>query len=78
MSTWAREASLRQKEIPTPAIARTWIQAYDAIKQPYNKYGPEEIRAEIKGLNDGGLTGGFITWNGSSNINKYQYISTGW
>ncbi|MEG0978082.1 MAG: putative glycoside hydrolase [Bacilli bacterium] len=77
-SKWALEASNRQKEIPTPAVARTWIQAYNAIKPPYNTYGPEEIKAQITGLKDGGLTGGFITWNSSSNIEKYKSISTGW
>ena len=32
---WGNEFVVnRQKEIPTPAIVRTWIQAYDAIKDP--------------------------------------------
>lgn len=78
IKNWASEASGRQSEISSPAIARTWIQAYDAIKAPYNSYGPSEIRDEINGLVDGGLNGGFITWNGSSNFNKYKSISTGW
>ena len=78
MKLWATEANNRQKEIPTPAIGRTWIQAYNAIKAPYNTYSANEISAQIRGLNDGGLTGGFITWNSSSSITKYQSISSGW
>ena len=78
MKLWATDASNRQKEIPTPAIGRTWIQAYNAIKSPYNTYTSVEIKNQIQGLLDGGLTGGFITWNGSSNITKYQSISSGW
>jgi hypothetical protein len=78
MKMWATQASERQEEIPTPAIARTWIQAYDAIKSPYNEYGSKEIQAQIKGLVDGGLTGGFITWNSGSSLEKYYEIATGW
>ena len=29
MNNWGKTAAARQKEIPTPAIARTWITAYD-------------------------------------------------
>jgi len=78
MKLWATQAAIRQTEIPTPAIARTWIQAYNAIKPPYNEYGATEVGYEIKGLLDGGLTGGFITWNSGSNLDKYNSIATGW
>ncbi len=78
MKLWATQAAGRQTEIPTPAIARTWIQAYNAIKPPYNEYGPSQISDQIKGLVDGGLTGGFITWNSGSNLDKYNSIATGW
>lgn len=78
MKLWATQAAIRQTEIPTPAIARTWIQAYNAIKAPYNEYGATEVGHEIQGLLDGGLTGGFITWNSGSNLDKYKSISTGW
>ena len=78
MKLWGTQAATRQTEIPTPAIARTWIQAYNAIKAPYNEYGATEVGNEIQGLLDGGLTGGFITWNSGSNLDKYKSISTGW
>lgn len=78
MKLWATQAASRQTEIATPAVARTWIQAYNAIKPPYNEYGATEIKNEIQGLKDGGLTGGFITWNSGSNLTKYYSIATGW
>ena len=66
----------RQSEISTPAIVRTWIQAYDSIKSPYVTYDASMVSKEIQGLYDAGLTGGFITWNGSSSLSKYKEIST--
>jgi len=64
----------RQSEIPTPAIVRTWIQAYDTGKRPSVTYDTYMVSQEIKGLYDAGLTGGFMTWNGSSSLSKYQDI----
>ena len=69
---WATSAAKRQSETPSPAVARTWIQAYDAIRYPYNTYGAEEVGAEIQALIDGGLTGGFMTWNAACNLNKLE------
>ena len=74
LNSWAKRAFERQKEIETPAKVRTWIQAYDAIKSPHNTYGEYEIKEQIKGLNDAGLTDGVITWNGSSSLTKYDSI----
>lgn len=68
-------AAVRQKEIATPAKVRTWIQAYNAIREPYIVYNAAKVEEQIKGLYDAGLTGGFITWNSSSNYNKYVEIS---
>lgn len=74
---WGNEFVVnRQKEIPTPAIVRTWIQAYDAIKEPKVIYDADIVSKEIQGLYDAGLTGGFITWNGSSSLTKYKEISS--
>lgn len=71
---WAQKASARQSETPTPAIARTWIQAYDAIKTPYNTYGPEEISGQIRGLEEGGLTGGFMAWQAACSLTKLESL----
>ncbi len=68
-------AMARQEETPgTPAQVRTWIQAYNAIREPYNTYGPDEVAAEIQGLLDAGCTGGYMTWNGASPVEKYTYL----
>mgnify|MGYP000466649505 FL=1 len=67
-------AAERQTETASPGAVRTWIQAYNALWEPYNTYGEAEVAAEVKALRDTGCTGGFMTWNGSSDINKYQSI----
>ena len=75
VNNWAKTAAARQKEIPTPAIARTWITAYDT---PYWKptviYDATKISDQVKALVDAGLDGGFITWNSASSLAKYQQI----
>ncbi len=71
---WAESAAKRQTETPSPAIARTWIQAYDAIRPPYNTFGPEEVGGEIRALQERGLTGGFMAWNAMCSIPKLESL----
>lgn len=71
---WGASAAERQKEIPTPAKVRTWIQAYDAIHDPRIVYDEAMVTKEIKALYDSGLTDGYITWNSRSNIVKYKSL----
>lgn len=74
---WAEGAILRQKEIATPAIARTWITAYDTPHwNPTVIYDAKKISDQAQALVDAGLTGGFITWNSGSSLNKYNQIKT--
>lgn len=74
---WALGASKRQTEIPTPAVARTWITAYDT---PYWNvsviYDASKISLQVQALYDAGLTGGFITWNSASSLAKYEQIKS--
>lgn len=74
---WALGATKRQTEIPTPAVARTWITAYDT---PYWKvsviYDAKKISDQVQALYDAGLTGGFITWNSASSLAKYNQIKS--
>lgn len=74
---WAKGGATRQKEIPTPAVARTWITAYDT---PYWKptviYNASKIEDQVRALYDAGLDGGFITWNSASSLAKYEQIKT--
>ncbi len=69
---FAAGAVERQTECPTPARVRTWIQCYDAIKPPYNRYYSENVGAQIRGLFDAGLTGGYMTWNGGGDWARYD------
>ena len=73
MSTWGKTAALRQKETPTPAIARTWITAYNTpYWNPTTTYNGEALTSQIKALYDQGLDGGYMTWNSGSNLSKYK------
>ena len=69
--------SKQQKTIPTPAIARTWIQAYDITwRDPSVTYDADMVSKEIQGLYDSGLSGGYITWNANSSISKYRSLAS--
>lgn len=74
---WALGATKRQTEIPTPAVARTWITAYDT---PYWNvsviYDSKKISEQVQALYDAGLKGGFITWNSASSLAKYNQIKS--
>lgn len=77
VNNWAKSATLRQTEIPTPAIARTWITAYDTPNwNPTVVYDATKISEQAQALVDAGLTGGFITWNSASSLNKYKQIKS--
>ena len=66
----------RQKEIPTPAVVRTWIQVYNTSKSPATTYDASMVSKQIEGLYDSGLDGGFMTWNGGSSLSKYKDVSS--
>lgn len=74
---FGESAMARQSETLTPAAVRTWIQCYNAIREPYNHYGVDELADEVKALRDSGCTGGFMTWNGASDIDKYREVLSG-
>ena len=75
---WSKNYAMkRQAEIPTPAIMRTWIQAYSTTKTPAVTYDEAKIKEQIKGLEDGGAIGGYMTWSASSSITKYKEIING-
>ena len=79
MYSWAQKASQRQSEIPTPAIARTWVAAYDVPFWSLDVLcDASYIAREVQALVDGGITGGFITWNYNSNLDKYRLIAPAW
>lgn len=75
LTCWAKNYVLKQQAlIPTPAVVRTWIQAYDATwKNPKAYYDADMVGKEIQALYDAGFSG-FITWNAGSSINKYTSL----
>ncbi len=73
--TWcSKYAMKRQAEIPTPAIMRTWIQAYNTTKTPSVIYDSEKIKDQIRAIEDSGATGGHMPWSASSSLTKYKEI----
>ena len=78
VSFWAKTANKGQKLSASPAIARTWITAYNtpvAAKGTKKSYNANEIEKQIKALYDNGLDGGYMTWNAFSaknNLEKYK------
>jgi len=72
---WGQTVVSKQNIIPTPAIVRTWIQTYNATREPYVIYDADMISQQIQALYDNGLRGGFMTWNSGSNIYKYREVS---
>ncbi len=73
MLNWGKTAALRQTETPSPAVARTWITAYDTpYWNPTVTYNGEMLEKQINGLYEAGLTGGYMTWNSGSNLEKYK------
>ncbi|HHT38064.1 MAG TPA: hypothetical protein GXZ95_01460 [Mollicutes bacterium] len=75
LSKWSSYVVKRQEEIPTPAVVRTWIQVSDVPNYKHSggyPYGVKEIDAQIRGLFDKGLNGGYMTWLSSSNLERYK------
>ena len=75
MTAWAKDAAKRQKETTSPAIVRTWIQAFNVqsyVDPNGIAYEAEEIEKQVTALFEQGLKGGYITWLSSSNLDKYK------
>ena len=78
INTWAKTAAKGQKLSASPAIARTWVTAYNtpvAARGTVVSYNGPEVSAQIKALYDNGLDGGYMTWNAFSylhNLEKYK------
>lgn len=73
--TWCKDYAMkRQSEVPTPAIMRTWIQAYNTTKSPATVYDSSKIADQVKALEDAKALGGHMTWNSASSLTKYKEI----
>ena len=78
ISFWAKTAKKCQDMTANPAVARTWITAYNtpvASSGTFLSYNGKEVGEQIKALFDNGLNGGYMTWNAYSyknNLPKYK------
>ncbi len=78
INTWAKTAAKGQKLSASPAIARTWVTAYNtpvAASGTFVSYNGKEVAEQIKALYANGLDGGYMTWNAYSyknNLTKYK------
>lgn len=75
LSHWGERAAARQAQCPTPAIARTWVQAYHVLKYVDRNgidYNAANIEQEIRALFDAGLRGGYTTWLSNSSLARYR------
>lgn len=75
LKAWGKRVQGRQEVTASPAIVRTWIQAYHVMRW-VDPHGIDNnsnfIEREIRGLYDAGLTGGYCTWLASGNISVYR------
>ena len=79
MKTWGKRAKKMQDYLLSPAVARTWITGYNTpYWAPTESYGEKELKAQIQGLKDAGLDGGFIPWNVLNDIDKYKQYKAIW
>lgn len=79
MNNWGAKAQKQQEKLENPAVARTWITGYDTPHwDPTFIYGTAELKAQVQGIEDAGLTGGFIPWNGVSSLEKYTEYKDIW
>ncbi|MBS4177402.1 putative glycoside hydrolase [Bacillus sp. FJAT-49731] len=68
---YAKVENAKLKELKNPPISRPWIQDFTASylgSGNYQVYGKNEVEAQIKALNDEGITE-FLLWNAG---NKYS------
>jgi hypothetical protein len=79
MKSWGKKAKKMQKYLDHPASARTWITGYNTPHwNPTVNYGEKQLKAQIKGLKDAGLKGGFIPWNVNNDLGKYKEYQKIW
>ena len=79
MKNWGKRAKKKQDILQSPAVARTWITGYNTpYWAPTENYGEAELKAQIKGLEDAGLDGGFIPWNVVNSLEKYKQYKAIW
>ena len=79
MKSWGKKARKMQDYLENPAAARTWITGYNTPHwDPVVNYGEKQLKAQIRGLKEAGLKGGFIPWNAYNDLGKYKQYQEIW
>lgn len=73
MNRAVRDAHRRNRNIPTPADIRPWIQGFTAswLKEHRN-YGPAEVKAQIRALKENGIES-YLVWSPSNRYATAAY-----
>ncbi|MFD6211554.1 MULTISPECIES: putative glycoside hydrolase [unclassified Peribacillus] len=69
---YAKLENGKLKELKTPPTSRPWLQDFTASylgEGNYQKYGKEEVEAQIKALNDNGIDE-YLLWNAANRYTK--------
>ncbi|MGG0719082.1 putative glycoside hydrolase [Robertmurraya massiliosenegalensis] len=72
VSEYAKVESNILSKVENPPISRPWLQDFTATwlgKGNYKKYGKAEVEAQIKALNDQGITE-FLLWNAGNSYSE--------
>lgn len=70
LEEYTRLADKEMKELENPPVYRSWIQAYGDLT-------PDQIKAQIKGINDSGYEG-YMVWYGFGNPEDLDSNKTGY
>lgn len=71
LSSFASKVHWRQSESGSPAVVRTWIQAWD---NTYYEYNAAAVEREILALYDNDITGGYMPWNYEGDRTVYEKL----
>lgn len=69
---YAKLENKKLNELETPPISRPWLQDFTASylgEGNYQKYGKEQVEAQIKALNDNGIEE-YLLWNAANRYTK--------
>ena len=71
---WGKTYVMKRRRNSNTSQGENLGGSFDTYKtvNPYVPYNAPEVEAQIRGLFDAGLTGGYMAWNAGSNISKYR------